>query len=761
METLIMPGLQKFFYALSWTFLHSLWQCTVIALIAGILTLFLRKTKAGVKYSIWIVSLLLFLAINFATFNNQLQLFQSQEIKVSVQLDESTAAESEASSVIVQTTTDSRGKAVQNIVGGINSYVNKNIYPIILVWFIGMLFMLFKFMGGLSYLYYIKYNKNFRVDEYWDETLTKLQASSNIKRNIQLVESSIVNTVMVIGHLKPIILFPIGLINKLDPRDVEGILAHEIAHIKRNDFLINLMQSLLEVIYYFNPAIWYISNKIREEREVCCDEYAVSMCGDSLQYAKSLVLLGDIQQATPKLGLSAIGSNKYQLLNRVQRMLGSEKYTQSLFERMSVAVGILIFILFFALNSLLNAKDPIKSDVNLTTINHLTKIDSFLLAKKVSDGTYTYQDHNLTSEITVKENRVVKLKFNGVELSPDDFPKFEKYFYNIIANHYKPETTTRISSTKDNNLPIVTNSTSSGIGTSRNSFSANHSPSKGIAIISNGNKIKVEDYLDLEPGTHTITNKDGYKTVIVKYDDGEMLIQEYKDNKLIQEYNKGIDDYDTGYTYSYNDYIQASGDYNQFLEEKKEYLELISNLRNELKEYSTNQKDRLNSKKKLTKDLEKLHENIKKSLKDNDELSNELAKSYCQLKNTIRQLVDKGYYYVDQNGNWQMHGGQNNSWNGYGNGASINNSRGSHSNYQSEEDKEWKSKMIKELEDDGYIDENESIKFRWEKGVMKINSNKISDKDHNKYVKIYEKAFDTKVKNEKEFSYFWNETRED
>lgn len=760
MDAYIIPGLQKFFYALSWTFLHSLWQCSLIAIVAGLIVFGLQKSKADIKYSVWIGAALLFLAVNVFTFYKHVVYYNQQEVSVSVQLS---ANHEEA---IITPTPNSNQSLVQEeislnpFISGFINYINNNLYPIILIWFIGMLVMLFRFLGGLGYLLYLKNKNNFNVEEYWLDLLQNLKAQAGIKKSISLVESSLANTVMVIGHLKPVILFPMGLINKLDPKDVEGILSHELAHIRRNDFLINILQSILEIIYYFNPAVWYISNKVREEREISCDEFAVSMCGDSLQYARSLVLLGDIQQSRTPLSLSAIGSNKFQLLHRVQRMLGSEKYTQSVFERIAVSIGIILFLMIWSFNSLLNAKTNNSQEITQSNTNLYQKIDSFLLAKKVSDGTYTYKDHNLSSEFVVKDNRVVTLRFNGVELNPNDFPKFEKYFYNIIAENYSPQTPSTHSmstfSTPKSSSKTTQFTTGSGTsaGNSPKSSATSNFTFNGETFTSD---INYEDYIDLEPGKYTISNKKGFKTIISKYEDGTMQVQELKDDKIIKDYFRDEEGNISTTLNVFNSQDTETTSDNSYKEEKQEYLDLIDQLKNELLLYNSVQEDRIDAKKKLTKELEKLSKSIESKLNENAELQSNLANKYCQLKNTVRQLVDRGYYYTDQYGNSYQSGGQNYKWGE--NGPDTKNNISYSNNHQSKEDKEWKSKMIKALEEDGYIDEGESIQFKWQKGIMRINSRKISDKDHDRYIKIYEKAFDTKVKNEKEFSYFWNETR--
>ena len=147
-----------------------------------------------------------------------------------------------------------------------------------------------------------------------------------MKKTVRFVESGLAKTPMVIGYLKPIILFPLGTVNQLTQQEVEAVLAHELAHIYRNDYLLNIIQSFIEIIFYYHPAVWWISANIRTERENCCDDIAVKICGSSITYVKALVILDEIQP-TPNLAMLFSSDSKNQLLNRVKRILNQPQNT--------------------------------------------------------------------------------------------------------------------------------------------------------------------------------------------------------------------------------------------------------------------------------------------------------------------------------------------------------------------------------------------------------------------------------------------------
>jgi beta-lactamase regulating signal transducer with metallopeptidase domain len=128
-----------------------------------------------------------------------------------------------------------------------------------------MSLFLLRLLGNIGYTYYLKNHLNFPTESCWQEMLDRLAQKSGFSKAIQLVESALVRTPMVAGHLKPVILFPIGMINRLDPREAEAILAYELAHILRHDYLFNILQSIVETLFYFHPAVWWLSGAIRHE----------------------------------------------------------------------------------------------------------------------------------------------------------------------------------------------------------------------------------------------------------------------------------------------------------------------------------------------------------------------------------------------------------------------------------------------------------------------------------------------------------------
>ncbi|WP_284667299.1 M56 family metallopeptidase [Myxococcus sp. SDU36] len=172
----------------------------------------------------------------------------------------------------------------------------------------------------------------------WREALARALRHVRLSRPVRLLASARVDVPMVIGLWRPLILVPAGTLTGLSAAQLEAILAHELAHIRRHDYLVNLLQSFVETLLFYHPAVWWLSHRIREEREHCADDLAVQCCGDVLLYARALAHIEELRLAPsphPALGVSD-GS----LLMRVRRLLSvSEGMTPRRSWRLASGLG--------------------------------------------------------------------------------------------------------------------------------------------------------------------------------------------------------------------------------------------------------------------------------------------------------------------------------------------------------------------------------------------------------------------------------------
>jgi len=147
-------------------------------------------------------------------------------------------------------------------------------------------------------------------------SLQQLASELRITRPVLLLESLLADTPVVLGHFRPVILVPLGFLTGLPADQVEAILLHELAHIRRSDYLVNACQRLIEGLFFYHPAVWWISHIIRTERENCCDDIVVALRGDPHTFAAALTTLE--QNRTGNWAVAAAGGN---LMKRITRLL--------------------------------------------------------------------------------------------------------------------------------------------------------------------------------------------------------------------------------------------------------------------------------------------------------------------------------------------------------------------------------------------------------------------------------------------------------
>jgi bla regulator protein blaR1 len=290
----------NFIVPTGWTLIHSIWQSLAIVLIISVLA-YVFKSKSNIKYWLNISGLGLQLIVSFLTFS---LIYQPTQVKKSIYFFEAGTLTTQNLSWIQQ----------------FNLFISSNIDLIVNLWLVGICFLILRFLFSFWYVNRLKISGIREVNQRVSEVLNGIVEKISFLQKVQIFESSKVSIPMVIGYLKPVILLPIGLASGLTNRQLEAILAHELAHIRRNDFVINLIQSIIEILYFFNPVIWFISSQIRNERENCCDDFAIELTGDKMLLVKALTQVENYRYE-PSLAM-AFGRKKYNLLDRVKRILG-------------------------------------------------------------------------------------------------------------------------------------------------------------------------------------------------------------------------------------------------------------------------------------------------------------------------------------------------------------------------------------------------------------------------------------------------------
>ncbi|MFK7920352.1 MAG: M56 family metallopeptidase [Bacteroidia bacterium] len=290
--------------SLGWTLLHSLWQGAILAL--G-LRMFLRILKGRSPQTAYIASLCTLVLMLGASI-----------VTLYIEYKDAVAMMEVASHpMVVWAPVDQIAPALLES-GGL---IWKQAIPCLsVVWLTGLVFFAVRWLGGLWYLQRLRVSYTFEVDYGWQHKLNQLAHKMGISRAVTLLESGRVQVPMVLGHLKPVILLPLGLLAGISPKQLESILAHELSHIHRYDFLINQILALVEMVFFYHPAYWWVSNQIEENREHCCDDMAVAVCEDAITYARMLTELEARRQNMPMMALGMAG-RKNGLFRRVERIV--------------------------------------------------------------------------------------------------------------------------------------------------------------------------------------------------------------------------------------------------------------------------------------------------------------------------------------------------------------------------------------------------------------------------------------------------------
>ena len=202
------------------------------------------------------------------------------------------------------------------------SWVEPRLPLVMVVWCSGVLLMSAHLLGGWLRVRRIRGSATLLERSRWPERVAAMAGRFRVTRRVRLLVSSVVDVPAVIGCVRPAILVPASALSGLSPLYLEAILLHELAHVRRGDYLVNVGQCVVEVLLFYHPAVWWVSNQIRREREHCCDDIAASLCADQVTYARALTSLEELRIAMPRLAVGAAGGD---LLARIRRLVEPDR----------------------------------------------------------------------------------------------------------------------------------------------------------------------------------------------------------------------------------------------------------------------------------------------------------------------------------------------------------------------------------------------------------------------------------------------------
>src|SRR6266705_1171019 len=285
--------------ALGWALVDSLWQDALAAAGLAALLALVPVRAARIRYAFATLTLALMLALPLAT---------------AVRLS---GTSPQISDVVTAT---SPVTPTAPVADRIRAALEPALPWAVLVWFGGVVALSLRLASGWLVTRQLGRVGTSSVPDACREAVARLAARLRIRRPLRVLESAVVQVPAVIGWLRPMILLPASALTGLTPLQLDALLAHELAHVRRYDYLLNLIQSVIETLLFYHPAVWWVSQQVREEREHCCDDLAVAVCGDAHFYATALLGMERLRVTPPAFALAATGRGGA-LMGRIRRLV--------------------------------------------------------------------------------------------------------------------------------------------------------------------------------------------------------------------------------------------------------------------------------------------------------------------------------------------------------------------------------------------------------------------------------------------------------
>lgn len=293
---------------LGWTLLHFLWQG--VALAAVLAALFAIVRTASARYAVAVGTLVMMLAAPIGTFLWLQRGESPQQSEASVIPDKAEPA--------ALVSAGGNSLLARHVPASPTRENNSMLSWLVMAWFAGVVLLSLRTAGGLFVLDRLRRKETFPLNMELQEKFAALQRRMRLDRIVRYCECRRIDAPAVIGWFRPMIVLPATALTGLDEAQLEAVIAHELAHIRRYDSYLNLFQIAVETLLFYHPAVWWVSQRVRAERENCCDDAALSVCGDAVGYARALTLMEEWRSA-PALAVAANGSP---LGARVMRLLG-------------------------------------------------------------------------------------------------------------------------------------------------------------------------------------------------------------------------------------------------------------------------------------------------------------------------------------------------------------------------------------------------------------------------------------------------------
>lgn len=365
-ELLSSPLMQR----LGWTLLHSLWQMTAVTALTAFVLVGLRRRSPQARYlticgAMGVMVVLFaatFLAVHPSPASSAatvkgMAVSQVEMVSVPEPVLPRPAGPIEPTTPVAVTPTvqpsaplappPAAAVAVAPWPERLGGWLEPYLPWLVGTWLVGMIALSVWRLGGWIAVLRLRVIGTRPLGADIQAMLRRLADRLGVRRAVSVVQSAVVATPIVTGWLRPVVLLPVSAVTGLTPLQLEAILAHELAHIRRHDYLVNLLQTLVETLLFYHPAVWWASARMRAERERCCDDMAVALCGDHIGYAEALAAVVEARMPMPAVAASSLGGRD--LLDRIRRVLGVSSQGSARTTLVSAALSLALVLAMLAI----------------------------------------------------------------------------------------------------------------------------------------------------------------------------------------------------------------------------------------------------------------------------------------------------------------------------------------------------------------------------------------------------------------------------
>jgi beta-lactamase regulating signal transducer with metallopeptidase domain len=331
------PGLPDLIDGLGRLLIASLWQFAIVAAVLGLSLRLMRRSSPRARYAASVIALGVIAIVPAITWLSVSGLAERERNTRAIAetrdlLDGGPSALAQKRQ-LMDSSPSAVGRRDQRL-GGLSAAAIVHRFPpapraaepwlltIVAVWLLGVAICSLRPFFSWRTVRLLRVRETSPLPDALRQIFEGAAAKVGVRRPVSVLQSGLIQIPAVIGYFRPLVLIPLSLATAFPADQLEALIIHELAHVRRHDYLLNLAQTVLETVFFYHPAVWWISYQLRREREACCDEVVLGVCGNRFGYARALIALEELRATSPALALAAADGS---LLERIRRIVGAQE----------------------------------------------------------------------------------------------------------------------------------------------------------------------------------------------------------------------------------------------------------------------------------------------------------------------------------------------------------------------------------------------------------------------------------------------------